>query len=827
VEKDRRDAILREQIRLVVEQLPTMQIASVVVALGLAVTVRNRVSPGNILTWVLLVSGIAAGRLLLYRRFVKVRSASFVGATWEKIYLVLALASGIVWGLSAFLLLPVSEPGLVAFFLLVIACLSAATTVSHSGLKYGSSAWVAPAMLLYVLRLFMHGGEIERTTGLLAILYVITILHYSLKHHRTITSSIALRFENVKLLEERRQSEERYRILFQRSPVGIFLYDEHLRITECNDCFVEIIRSPRENLIGLDMNLLKDRNIHPALRAPLEGRDGTYEGLYHATMSTAVIFASLRTVPYFGDNGEIRGGIGIVEDITGRKKIEEEQQIFQSLVEHSTDLIGIASPDGTVFYLNRAGQTLVGLDGPADARRTIRDYALEEDADALHKMMGSLARKGTWNGEARIRHFKTGMPVSVDVHAFVIRDAKTGQPIAIANISRDISLRKKMEEEMARSEKLDSIGVLAGGIAHDINNLLTAIFGNITLAKRYANRQGEVYARLEESEKAALRARDVAQQLLTFSKGGAPVKKAITITDLVTESAAFALRGSNVKCEFSFPDDLWPVEADEGQVSQVINNLFINATHAMPEGGTIQVCCRNVVVDQHNLLLGKGNYMSISIMDHGIGIPKNHLSKIFDPYFTTKQEGSGLGLSTAYSIIKKHGGSMEVESELGIGTTFDICLPAADGTIPSSTVDEERVSPGKGRILVMDDEEAVRDVARGMLESIGYSVTLAKNGAEAIGIYRQAMASGEPVDALLMDLTIPGGMGGREAIHRLLEIDPNVKSIVCSGYSNDLIMASYRSYGFRGVIRKPFSLKQLSDTIRDVLLTRPQCPVSR
>jgi len=197
VEKDRRDAILREQIRLVVEQLPTMQIASVVVALGLAVTVRNRVSPGNILAWVLLVSGIAAGRLLLYRRFVKVRSASFVGATWEKIYLVLALASGIVWGLSAFLLLPVSEPGLVAFFLLVIASLSAATTVSHSGLKYGSSAWVAPAMLLYVLRLFMHGGEIERTTGLLAILYMLTILHYSLKHHRTITSSIALRFENV------------------------------------------------------------------------------------------------------------------------------------------------------------------------------------------------------------------------------------------------------------------------------------------------------------------------------------------------------------------------------------------------------------------------------------------------------------------------------------------------------------------------------------------------------------------------------------------------------------------------------------------------------
>ena len=501
-----------------------------------------------------------------------------------------------------------------------------------------------------------------------------------------------------------------------------------------------------------------------------------------------------------------------------RKKSEKEQQIFMSLVENSTDLIGIASLDGKVFYLNPAGRKLVGLVGPEAAGKTrIQDYSQEEDLPTLQKMVGSLQKKGTWRGEARIRHFKTGMPVPVEMHAFVIRDAKTGQPIAVATINRDISVRKKMEEDMARSEKLDSIGVLAGGIAHDFNNLLTAIFGNITLAKMYANREGEVYKRLEESEKAALRAKDLTQQLLTYSKGGAPVKKTISIGDLATESACFALRGSNVKCEFSFPDDLWPVEADEGQLSQAVNNLIINAAHAMPEGGAIQVYGANVSGDRNGLPPMKGNHVLISIMDHGIGIPQEHLSKIFDPYFTTKRKGSGLGLSTTYSIIKNHGGYLAVESELGIGTTFHIHLPAAAGAGASPKAEEGRFVSRRRRILVMDDEEAVLDVAREMLESFGYSVTLARDGTEAVTIYQQAMASGEPLDSVLMDLTIPGGMGGQEAIKKLLEIDPGVKAIVCSGYSNDLVMSSYRAYGFRGVIRKPYSLKQLSDTISDVL----------
>jgi PAS domain S-box-containing protein len=523
------------------------------------------------------------------------------------------------------------------------------------------------------------------------------------------------------------------------------------------------------------------------------------------------------SIPLRIDGGSA-GRVWSFRDVTERKKMEEEQQIFASLVENSTDLIGIASMDGKVFYLNKSGQQLAGLDGLDAVRKTsIRDFALEKHLDPLQEMLSSLANEGTWKGEARIRNFRSGAPVPIEMHGFVIRDTRSGKPIALANICRDISERKRMEEEMARADKLNSIGILAGGIAHDFNNLLTAIFGNITLAKMYANRESEVYKRLEESEKATLRAKDLTHQLLTFSKGGAPVKKTVLLQELVRESACFALRGANVKCEFSFPADLWHVEADEGQLSQVLNNLIINAAHAMREGGTIQVRCRNVSGDRKELPLAKGRHVSISIMDHGTGIPKEHLSKIFDPYFTTKKKGSGLGLSTTYSIVKNHGGFLTVESEPGIGTTFHIYLPASEGKRPPASAGEERIATGRGRILVMDDEEMIRDVSRNMLESLGYKVTLARDGAEAIAAYKRAMASGEPFDSVIMDLTVPGGMGGQEAVKDLLEIDPGVKAIVCSGYSSDPVMATYREIGFRGVVRKPYSMKQLSETIRDVL----------
>ncbi len=612
---------------------------------------------------------------------------------------------------------------------------------------------------------------------------------------------------------------ERLRAVFDLSGDAIFILDSEGCFLDVNRVACERYGYARDEMLRRRMGDL----IAPGHAPQYAGRMAT------VLRDGAVIFGTEhqtkdgRSIPTEISSRLIRGRgpnfiISICRDVTERVKAEEEQQIFMSLVENSTDLIGIASLDGKVFYLNKAGLKLVGLDSLGkDRRRRIQDFALEKHFIPLQEMLASLSKEGTWKGEARIRDFRTGTPIPIEIHGFAIRDEKTGQPIALAAIVRDISERKKLEEEMARGDKLNSIGILAGGIAHDFNNLLTAIFGNITLAKMYANRKSEVYKRLEESEKAAERARDLTHQLLTFSKGGAPVKKTISLQELAKESANFVLRGSNVKCEFSFPADLWNVEADEGQISQVLNNLIINATHAMSEGGTVQLYCGNVIVDQSDLPLEKGKYILISIMDHGTGITKKHLSKIFDPYFTTKKKGSGLGLSTSYSIVRSHGGHITVESFPGIGTTFKIYLPASEGgKLPDCAGDAWFVT-GKGRILVMDDEEAVRDVTQGMLETLGYSVTLAKDGAEAIEFYRVAMASGAPFDSVLMDLTIPGGMGGMEAVKRILEIDSKAKAIVCSGYSNDTIMANYNSYGFRAVVPKPYSLKQLSGAISGVL----------
>jgi PAS domain S-box-containing protein len=627
--------------------------------------------------------------------------------------------------------------------------------------------------------------------------------------------------------EELRQSNSLLVGTLESTADGILVVDDKGRIASYNRKFLELWQIPEEIAALGDDNLALSHAIR-YLKEP-ESFLKKVQELYNekeAESFDVIEFKDGRvferySIPLKVEEKSV-GRVWSFRDVTKRKRMEEEQQIFVSLVENSTDLIGIASLDGKVFYLNQAGQNLVGLDGLEEVRKTrIRDFALEKHLNPLREVQASLSKEGTWKGEAMIRNFKTGTPIPIEMHGFVIEDAKTGQPIAFATISRDISERKKFEEEMARNDKLESIGILAGGIAHDFNNLLTAIFGNITLAKMYANRQSEVYKRLEDSEKAAQRARDLTYQLLTFSKGGTPVKKTISLQELVKESASFVLRGSNVKCEFSFPGDLWPVEADEGQMSQVFNNLIINGAHAMSDGGTLQVYCGNVIVDQSDLPLAKGKYSLVSFMDHGTGIPREHLAKIFDPYFTTKKKGSGLGLSTSYSIVRGHRGYLMVESDLGIGTTFTIYLPASEEGKRLSCAEEERFVTGKGRILVMDDEEAVREVAQGMLETLGYSVTLVKDGTEAIELYKVAMASGVPFDSVLMDLTIPGGIGGQEAVKRLLEIDPNVRAIVCSGYSNDTVLANFKRFGFRAVIPKPFSLQELSGTISDVLSTTP------
>jgi nitrogen-specific signal transduction histidine kinase/CheY-like chemotaxis protein len=372
-------------------------------------------------------------------------------------------------------------------------------------------------------------------------------------------------------------------------------------------------------------------------------------------------------------------------------------------------------------------------------------------------------------------------------------------------------------------EKIESVGVLAGGIAHDFNNLLTAILGNISLAKMETDPGAEAFKVLSQAEKASLRAKDLTQQLLTFSKGGAPIKKVASIIPLLRDCVPLAARGPHLRYEFSLADDLWPVEIDEGQIGQVIQNVVINAGEAMPGGGTIQIRGENVMVEKEKsrqgLSLVMGKYVKISIEDGGVGISEENLSKMFDPYFTTKSNGSGLGLATTYSIIKKHGGYIEVESQIGVGTTFHIYLPASQKKIPpQKEIPTPPPSPSRqGRILIMDDEEIVRYATGSLLAHLGYEVESARDGAEAIALYQKCKQTGQPFDVVIMDLTIPGGMGGKEAIQKLLEIDPEAKAIVSSGYSNDPVMADYKDYGFRGVVAKPYRIEELREVLHKII----------
>lgn len=389
---------------------------------------------------------------------------------------------------------------------------------------------------------------------------------------------------------------------------------------------------------------------------------------------------------------------------------------------------------------------------------------------------------------------------------------------AYEKLLQEVTERKRLEEELLKSQKLESIGILAGGIAHDFNNILTAILTYISLANMDASPGTKLSKRLSEAEKATLRASDLTRQLLTFSKGGQPVMAMVVLNQLIRDSADFVLRGSNVKSEYIIAEDLRPVEADEGQISQVINNLAINAGQAMPEGGIVEISAKNMTVNEESgLPLKEGKYVNISIKDHGHGIPEEILPKIFDPYFTTKQIGSGLGLAVTYSIIKNHNGHIAVTSEAGSETTFDIYLPASDKQCFTAMSKDEEIETGSGRILIMDDQEMIRDAAGEILKNLGYEVETCIDGAEAVELFRQAKESGHPFDAVIMDLTVPGGMGGMEAMGKLIELDPEVRAIVSSGYSNDPVMSNFREYGFREVIVKPYKISEVSKKLRRVL----------
>jgi len=392
-------------------------------------------------------------------------------------------------------------------------------------------------------------------------------------------------------------------------------------------------------------------------------------------------------------------------------------------------------------------------------------------------------------------------------------------------IIRDISDRLTARESLEKAGKLDAIAALSGGIAHDYNNLLTAIIGNITLAQTHLNAKDKPFRLLGHALVASKTAKNLTQKLITFSKGGSPHKEIAAVDRLVKSATDFTLSGSNIKCTYNFSPNIRLIDVDPSQIGQAIHNVVMNARESMQEGGLIHVTASNFKLADQVATLVAGDYVKISIADQGYGIPENEFDRIFEPYYSTKEmgntRGTGLGLSICRSIIRKHGGDVTVESQIGVGTTMHLYLPAAEPDSQAQTPGHKpaETAPifGEGKILVMDDDQMIRELAGEILRHLGYEVEFAQNGGEAVELYRMSMKTVRPFDAVILDLTVRGGMGGKEAMQELIGMDPDVKGIVSSGYSDDPGMTDYKQYGFSGVVAKPYTVEELSEKLSQVL----------
>lgn len=526
------------------------------------------------------------------------------------------------------------------------------------------------------------------------------------------------------------------------------------------------------------------------------------------------------------ENGQRLGIRGSNSDITRRKQAElafhEQRERLETTLRSIGDGVIAADINKKIILINHSAEKLTGWTSEEAVNKDIRDvlkFSLAQKDSIVDEILDKVMAEGR-----SIEYNKNIILLSRNKEEHLISDSAApifndkNEIAGIVIVFRDVSERVRMQEELSKMNKLESIGVLAGGIAHDFNNILTAILGNVMLASELEKNE-KIKHRLAEAEKAALRAKDLTDQLLTFSKGGNPILKPTSIKSIIKDSCSFALSGSKAKLVLNVAADLHPAYADAGQINQVLHNLVLNADQAIPDRGKIEVSAFNEKVAQGSSLpIKEGTYIKIIVQDNGIGIPENYLNKIFDPYFTTKKRGNGLGLSSVFSIIKKHKGHIFVESASGSGTTFTIYLPASlDSRVAPEEKSEMLNLKGNGRILVMDDEAEIREVLGEFLKISGYSPEFSEDGEQTIKMYEASLKKGDKYKAVIMDLTIPGGLGGKEAIGELLKLDKEVIAVVSSGYSNGPVMSRYEEHGFKAVVKKPFQLDELRSVLTKVL----------
>ncbi len=642
--------------------------------------------------------------------------------------------------------------------------------------------------------------------------------------HTTITMVLHKHRLEIRLKE----NEKRYRSILEQIQEGYYEIDVDGRFVFFNEPMSRIVGCTEDELMQRKLQSFMEPEAASAFYRTRDGVASTGKPVLNFVFGLKMEKGHTRYVetsilPRVDERDKPNGFRGLARDITDRKKMGikliQTPAFLQNVLDSSIDGISTTNLEGDIVYATPRLEEMIGDDLKNMLGHKVSRFYKNGIADAKYIM------RALWNdGELKNHEMqfvrKDGKVIDVMLSAALLKD-ENEQVVGTLGIFKDITEKKRLEEQIIQSQKWESVGVLASGVAHDFNNLLTAIMGNITLAQMYSKPEDKVYQLLAESEKACNKARELTDRLTAFSKrGDVPPKKVGDITETLKEVAGSILMGSNITGDFHLQKDLWVIEYDDDLIRQMITDIVTNAREAMPGGGQVEIATENVTLPVQGVgavpEMRAGKYIKIVFQDHGTGIPKEHLSKVFDPYFSTKemgvQKGMGLGLASVYSIARKHGGYVEIESSDESGTTISVYLPAiqpgrpgdkeAGGTAVAASI--------KGAILVMDDEPMVREIIGEMLERIGYRVAFADNGSDAINLYSRARETGASFQAVILDIAVQVGMGGKETIKRLREIDPEVKAFAASGYTEDPVMTNFKKYGFSGAIPKPFGIENLA-----------------